>query len=87
MLFLIPMPASFVNTVTGPLKHWISVIVVDVSRISDSCGYGVPVLEYTEDRQVLERWVATHGAETLPAYRREKNRLSIDGLPAWPHDR
>ncbi len=59
-----------------------SVIVVDVSRVSDSCGYGVPVLEYSEDRQVLERWVATHGAETLPAYRREKNRLSIDGLPA-----
>jgi exosortase B len=30
MAFLIPLPASFVDTVTGPLKHWISLIVVDV---------------------------------------------------------
>lgn len=59
-----------------------SVIVVDVTRVSDSCGYGVPSMDYREDRDVLARWVATHGTEVLPAYRREKNTLSIDGLPA-----
>lgn len=59
-----------------------SVIVVDVSRISDSCGYGVPTMDYHEDRDVLSRWVATHGEAVLPQYRREHNARSIDGLPA-----
>jgi len=38
MAFLIPLPASFVNTVTGPLKHWISVIVVDALHLA-----GLPI--------------------------------------------
>lgn len=38
LAFLIPMPASFVNTVTGPLKHWISVIVVDALHLA-----GLPI--------------------------------------------
>ena len=29
MIFLVPLPGTFVDAVTGPLKHWISVIVVD----------------------------------------------------------
>lgn len=38
MAFLIPLPASVVNTVTGPLKHWISVIVVDALHLT-----GLPI--------------------------------------------
>jgi hypothetical protein len=59
-----------------------SVIVIDVTRVSDSCGYSVPVMEFSEDRDILDRWAAAKGAEALPAYRREKNTMSIDGLPA-----
>ena len=59
-----------------------SVIVADVTRVSDSCGYGVPTMDYKEDRDVLARWVATNGTAVLQSYRREKNAQSIDGLPA-----
>lgn len=59
-----------------------SVIVVDVSRVSDSCGYGVPRMEFKEDRDVMARWAATKGPTGLTAYRLEKNTRSIDGLPA-----
>ena len=59
-----------------------SVIVIDVARVSDSCGYGVPIMEYKEDRDVMARWAATKGADALPAYRVAKNTTSIDGLPA-----
>lgn len=38
MAFLIPMPASVVNAVTGPLKYWISVIVVDALHLT-----GLPI--------------------------------------------
>ncbi|MEY3668564.1 MAG: hypothetical protein RL572_2104 [Pseudomonadota bacterium] len=59
-----------------------SVISVNVTRISDSCGYGVPAMEFKQDRDIFHRWVATKGADTLRAYRKEKNASSIDGLPS-----
>jgi hypothetical protein len=59
-----------------------SIIVVDVTRVSDSCGYGVPRMDFVADRDVLSRWATTKGEKALPAYRRERNARSIDGLPA-----
>lgn len=59
-----------------------AVIVVDVTRVSDSCGYAVPKLAYVEDRDLLDRWTEKKGAAKLAAYRAEKNTRSIDGLPA-----
>ena len=32
-----------------------AVIVVDVERVSDSCGYGVPLMDYTGERDLLPR--------------------------------
>jgi hypothetical protein len=59
-----------------------SIIVVDVHRIADSCGYAVPVMELAEERDVLDRWCEGKSAAELAAYRAEKNAVSIDGLPA-----
>ena len=59
-----------------------SIIVVDIDRIADSCGYAVPVMELTAERDVLDRWVEKKTAAELAAYRAEKNVVSIDGLPA-----
>lgn len=58
-----------------------SIVRVSVERISDSCGYGVPHMDLVSNRDVMDRWVQTKGLENLPAYRREKNARSIDGLP------
>ena len=57
-----------------------SIIVVDVKRLSDSCGFGVPTMDFKQLRDGLARWAANKGEEALPAYRREKNAKSIDGL-------
>ena len=59
-----------------------TVICADITRVSDSCGYGVPKFEHVEDRDAIQRWAETKGAEGLPIYRRQKNARSIDGLPA-----
>lgn len=61
-----------------------SIIVVEVERISDSCGFGVPTLEYREDRQILDLGAAKKGEVGMADYRREKNATSIDGLPGYP---
>jgi hypothetical protein len=58
-----------------------SIVVADITRISDSCGYGVPKMEFREDRDAMSRWAETKGP-AIPAYRLEKNSKSIDGLPA-----
>ncbi len=58
-----------------------AIIVVEVTRISDSCGYGVPLLKYERARADLPAWCHKRGEEGLKIYRKEKNRQSIDGLP------
>ena len=59
-----------------------SVIVVDVERVSDSCGFAVPLLDYVGERTLLDDWAARRTDEDLVAYRKERNAASIDGLPA-----
>ncbi len=59
-----------------------SIIVVDVHRIADSCGYAIPVMEVKAERDVLDRYNAKKSAAEHAAYRGEKNAVSIDGLPA-----
>jgi predicted pyridoxine 5'-phosphate oxidase superfamily flavin-nucleotide-binding protein len=57
-------------------------IRVHVDRVSDSCGYGVPLMEYVGERPQYEAWRASKGADGLREYVGEKNAVSIDGLRA-----
>jgi hypothetical protein len=59
-----------------------SIIDVSVHRVSDSCGYSVPLMSYEGDRDLLLRWSAKKDSDGLAAYRKLKNAQSIDGLPA-----
>ncbi len=63
-----------------------AVIVVDVTRISDSCGYGVPLMDYVGERDLLPGAMERKGEEGLRDYRRKKNQHSVDGLPAFADD-
>jgi hypothetical protein len=58
-----------------------AIISVEVSRISDSCGYAVPLLRYEGERNQLSAWARRLGPEGLKAYRRENNQRSIDHIP------
>jgi hypothetical protein len=58
-------------------------IHVAVTRVSDSCGYGVPFFDFRGERDALERWATAQGPEKLQAYRDAKNAASIDGLAAF----
>ena len=64
-----------------------AVLDIEVTRTSDSCGYGVPAFEKAAQREALDMWTQKRGAEGLVAYRQQKNARSIDGLPAFePED-
>ncbi|MEB3336366.1 MAG: pyridoxamine 5'-phosphate oxidase family protein [Leptolyngbyaceae bacterium] len=57
------------------------IIVADIERVQTSCGCGVPLYAYQEQRQILVEWAEKKGTEGLKAYQQTKNRSSIDGLP------
>ena len=59
-----------------------SFIEIELDRVSDSCGYSVPFFEYKRHRDGLDKWAAKKGEDGLRAYKEQKNRTSIDGLPA-----
>lgn len=57
-----------------------SIVLLDVDRVTDSCGHGVPLYEYKGERDLIPKWADRKGAEGLAACQREKNAKSIDGL-------
>ncbi len=57
------------------------VVVADVTRVQTSCGFGVPVMSFSGDRDALVRWALAKSDDGLREYRQRKNRASIDGLP------
>jgi hypothetical protein len=61
-----------------------AVVVVEVDRVSDSCGFGVPVMEVVGERDLLRLGAEKRGPVGMAAYRAEKNAVSIDGLPGLP---
>ena len=64
-----------------------SIIVVDLERISSSCGFGVPLMDFVADRDRLTRWAEARGPDGIAAYQASKNAVSIDGLPALTVER
>ena len=58
-----------------------SIIKINVTRIADSCGYAIPLYEFKEDRDILQKWTERKGPEGVLAYQKEKNSQSLDGLP------
>lgn len=56
-------------------------VIVDVDRVQTSCGFGVPLFEYVEERPQMDAWAERKGPDGLANYRQEKNLCSIDGLP------
>jgi hypothetical protein len=57
------------------------IIVAQINKVQTSCGFGVPLYEYTGERDHADKWAQSKGEEGLEAYKAEKNRISMDGLP------
>jgi hypothetical protein len=69
---------AFADTMTD---HGLrSVIMVEVERISDSCGFAVPLMEYVGERALLTEWGERKSADEFVTYRARRNAVSIDGL-------
>ncbi len=58
-----------------------NVIRMRVTRISDSCGWGVPFYEFKGERDQLTRYIANKTPDENWAKFKTGNAESIDGLP------
>ncbi|HEX4625259.1 MAG TPA: pyridoxamine 5'-phosphate oxidase family protein [Solirubrobacteraceae bacterium] len=63
-----------------------AVVLVDVTRVADSCGYGVPLMRFAGARPHAAKAAAKRlrvgGERAFVDYQRERNARSLDGLPA-----
>ena len=51
-----------------------------IDLVQTSCGYSVPLMEFSEQRDILVKWTEKRGEEGVREYWKEKNTSSIDGL-------
>ncbi|MER7846098.1 pyridoxamine 5'-phosphate oxidase family protein [Kitasatospora sp. NPDC096077] len=63
-----------------------AIVLVHAERVSDSCGYAVPFMDYRADRDLHAQYFDRKGEEEFNAYCERKPYVgtSIDGLPALP---
>jgi len=56
------------------------IVEMKVDLVQTSCGYAVPVMEFKEERSVLDQWAKKQGKNRIEKYWTEKNIRSIDGF-------
>ena len=56
-------------------------IIADIDLVQTSCGFGVPLFDYTGERDIHFEWAEKKGADGLYEYVQQNNLKSLDGLP------
>lgn len=57
-----------------------NIVRIDVERIIDSCGFGVPLYDFRQHRDSLLNYFSARSEEEILDYRRRRNRTSLEGL-------
>ena len=52
-----------------------------IELIQTSCGFGAPFYDFTEERDNMDKWLEVKGRDNIEDYWKEKNQVSLDGLP------
>jgi hypothetical protein len=57
------------------------IIVAEIDLVQTSCGFGVPIYEFKGNRDIHFLWADEKGEAGLNQYIKDKNLISLDGLP------
>ncbi len=63
-----------------------NIIKVDVTRVSDSCGYGVPLYDFKSERRTAIEYANNNSTEKIRTAMSTNNAQSIDGLDGLSND-
>jgi len=69
-----------------PLPGARQILDLDVDMALTSCGFGVPLFEYSGQRDTLIKWADKKGEKGLREFWKEYNLLSLDGKPTGLSD-
>jgi hypothetical protein len=64
-----------------PLPGARQIFELSIDLVQTSCGMGVPLYDFRQQRDQLNQWAEKKGAEAVRQYWQEKNRISLDGKP------
>lgn len=64
-----------------PIPGTRQIIQLAIDLVQTSCGAGVPLYHYQGERETILDWAEAKGEQGLYNYWRDKNQVSIDGLP------
>lgn len=54
---------------------------LEIDLVQTSCGYGVPLMSFESQRELMDSWAAKKGVDGLATYQQQNNLHSIDGYP------
>jgi hypothetical protein len=57
------------------------VIDIKIDKVQTSCGFGVPLMKFEDERNMLTKWSDGKGDNGIRDYWKEKNAISLDGKP------
>ncbi|MHB8473584.1 MAG: pyridoxamine 5'-phosphate oxidase family protein [Gammaproteobacteria bacterium] len=57
------------------------IIDVRIELVQTSCGFGVPLFDFSAERELLRVWADKKGADGIRQYWQDKNKISLDGKP------
>ena len=60
-----------------------AIFILNIDRMSTSCGYSLPVMKFEKYRQILNEYSTKKGEQGMVDYRIYKNSFSIDGLLSY----
>lgn len=53
-----------------------------VDLVQTSCGWGVPLYDFVDNRSLLNQWAEKQGEEGIKSYWEKKNQHSLDDIPS-----
>ena len=54
-----------------------------IDLVQTSCGFGVPFFDYKEERDNMDKWLATKEDSDIKKYWANRNAVSLDGQPTY----
>mmetsp|Transcript_61123 Transcript_61123/g.120368 ORF Transcript_61123/g.120368 Transcript_61123/m.120368 type:complete len:272 (+) Transcript_61123:92-907(+) len=73
---------SYIASDIGKIGGTRAIVVLDITRVSQSCGYSIPKYNFVSNRTTLDDVTAAKGCDGMIEYRNLKNSYSINGLPS-----
>jgi len=56
------------------------IVDMEINAVQTSCGYAVPLMDFKEERTILNDWANKQGKDKIETYWKDRNTKSIDGF-------